>query len=471
MDSRRRGEPVRGWGVLLCVPRSAAYRPWPGQGTGARARRGLRVRHRGRDRPAEVGLRGEGARGEPEGGAVATGIGGERPEQRLTEGRTMIRKPAQSVLTAAAFAACCAGGLTARAQLVAPATGKQWASTWSAEFNTGASDLSGFSYDLGGGGWGNNEREVYTNNSQNVFVATDPATGTGAMNINAIGTVGAGGVVNYTSTRIKTTTNFSQTYGLIEFRAKFPAGQGLWPALWMMPKDNAYGGWPTSGEIDVFEGKGQDTGWAQSTLHSGPAGGDNAQGRTFQESGLRPAGFSTTAWHTYDVKWDQGAGTGPSTFTFYIDGVAYHTRTGGWTVPSGAPASAPFDKPFYILMNLAVGGNYVGGLHPGVGTYNMQVDYVRAYSSIASTATPTWKNDASGIWSNAANWTSAVVPNAIDAVASFGSAITQARAVTVDTPITVGELRFDNSSRYTIDGTQTLTLSTSGTNLSRLTDT
>jgi beta-glucanase (GH16 family) len=362
-------------------------------------------------------------------------------------------------------------GQRAGAQVVPAPSGKQWATTWSDEFNNGQSDLTGWTYDLGGGGWGNNEREVYTNSTQNVFVATDPTTGTGALNINAIGTAGSGSIVNYTSGRIRTTNIFSQTYGLIEFCAKFPAGNGLWPALWMMPKDNAYGGWPTSGEIDVFEGKGQDMGWAQSTLHSGPAGGDNAQSRTFAESGLRPPGFSTAQWHTYDVKWDQGAGTGPSTFTFYIDGVAYHTRTGGWTVPAGQPASAPFDKPFYLIMNLAVGGTYVGGLTPGVGTYNMQVDYARAYSSISSTATPSWKNDASGIWSNAANWTNAVIPNSVDAVASFGSAITQARTVTVDTPIVAGELRFSNSNRYTIDGTQTVTLSASGTNLARITDT
>jgi beta-glucanase (GH16 family) len=371
-----------------------------------------------------------------------------------------------SLLVAATFVA-----QRATAQVVPAGTGKQWATTWSDEFNNGQSDLNGFTYDLGGGGWGNNEREVYTNSTQNVFVGTDPATGTGALNINAIGTAGTGTNVNYTSGRIKTTNIFSQTYGLIEFRAKFPAGNGLWPALWMMPKDSFYGGWPTSGEIDVFEGKGQDMGWAQSTLHSGQPGGDNAQGRTFAESGLRPPGFTTAQWHTYNVKWDQGAGTGPSTFTFYIDGIAYHTRTGGWTVPNGAPPSAPFDKPFYIIMNLAVGGNYVGNLHPGVGTYNMQVDYVRAYSSIASTAVPSWKNDVSGIWSSAANWTDAVIPNSTDAVASFGSAITQARSVTVDTPMTAGELRFANANSYTIDGTQTLTLSTSGTNLSRITDT
>src|SRR4029078_3491694 len=101
--------------------------------------------------------------------------------------------------------------------------------------------------------------------------------------IRAIGTT-VGGNTSYTSGRIKTgpsTSFFNQTGGLLEFRAKFPVGNGLWPALWMMPKTNTYGGWPTSGEIDVFEGKGQDTGFAQSTLHSGPAWDqDNIQGRS-----------------------------------------------------------------------------------------------------------------------------------------------------------------------------------------------
>ncbi|CAN5583129.1 hypothetical protein BH09PLA1_BH09PLA1_08280 [soil metagenome] len=374
----------------------------------------------------------------------------------------------------------------AQAQLTPAGTGKQWANTWSNEFNNGAADLTGWSYDVGGGGWGNNEREVYTvpagapapqnnpfglpgqqttpavgANNNNVFVNTD-ATGMGALTLRAIGT--GSGTVNYTSGRIKTgpsTNLFSQTGGLFEFRAKMPAGNGLWPALWLMPKNMEYGGWPTSGEIDIFEGKGQDTGYASSAYHSGTSPGAlTSLVKTFQQSGLRPAGFTTTAWHTYGFKWDLS--NSPGTLTAYIDGVAYHSRTGGWTVPNGQGANAPYDKAFYLIMNLAVGGNFVDGLTPGAGTYDMQVDWVRAYSLITSSASPSWKNDASGLWSDRNSWVNAVVPNFNGANAILGTAIGQARTVTVDTPMLASTITFDNLNRYTVAGTRTLTVSASG---------
>jgi beta-glucanase (GH16 family) len=259
----------------------------------------------------------------------------------------------------------------------------RWQQTWADEFNAGQSDLSGWSYDLGGGGWGNNEREVYTSSSNNAFVSG------GALHIDAIAT-GSGASQTYTSARIKSNAIFSQAYGLFEFRAKLPVGTGLWPALWMMPRDSAYGGWPTSGEIDVLESQGQNTKLVQGSLHSGSSPGtQNTQTATFAGSGLEPAGFSTADWHTYDLQWTAGSPNRAGTFKWYVDGVLYQTRTGGWTIPSSAPAGdrdAPFDKPFYIIMNLAVGGNYVGNPSLAPGIYDMQVDYVRAYR-IAGDAT------------------------------------------------------------------------------------
>lgn len=252
--------------------------------------------------------------------------------------------------------------------LATPPTGYQL--SFSDEFNTGVSDIAGWSYDLGNGtdGWGNNERQNYTNNAQNVFV-TD-----GNLNIRVIAT-GSGANQTYTSTRIRSNNVFSQTRGYFEWRAKMPAGQGLWPALWMMPKDSAYGGWPRSGEIDVFEGKGQDTGLVQASLHSGNNSNSHVtQTQTLQGAGKRPAGFTTTAFHTYAVQWDT------SGFKFYCDDILYQTRTNGWFVPGGGTSMAPFDKPFYIIMNMAVGGNYVGDPNIPAGNYDMQIDYFRAYS-------------------------------------------------------------------------------------------
>lgn len=248
-----------------------------------------------------------------------------------------------------------------------------WQKTWGAEFNGSQTDLAGWSYDLGNNnGWGNNERQVYTASSSNAYVAG------GALHIAAIAT-GTGAGQTYTSARLKTTALFSQAWGLFEFRAKLPAGTGIWPAIWMMPKDSAYGGWPTSGEIDILESKGQSPTLVQSTLHSGPA-----WNQVNHQSGFypAPAGFSTGDWHTYTMQWSRGSFNVPGTFRWYVDGTLYHTRFGGWTIPSGATPGnrdAPFDKPFYLIMNVAVGGNYVGDPSLAPGSYEMQVDYARAY--------------------------------------------------------------------------------------------
>src|SRR5437773_11935657 len=166
-----------------------------------------------------------------------------------------------------------------------------WGLNWSAEFNAGSSDLAPWTFETGGGGWGNQEKQVYTTSSQNVSVSG------GALQITAIAT-GTGGSQTYTSARMKTSASFAQAYGLFEFRAKLPAGAGLWPALWMMPRDNIYGSWPNSGEIDVLESKGQDTTLVQGSLHTGTSGNlQNTQTAKFIDSGLEPADFNTTDFH------------------------------------------------------------------------------------------------------------------------------------------------------------------------------
>ncbi len=262
----------------------------------------------------------------------------------------------KGLLLLAALAPACA---------FAQAVPGHWKLTWADEFNKGTSDLKGWTYDLGNrGGWGNGESEVYTKSPSNIFVKK------GSLHIAVI----ADGKGGYTSSRIKSDSLFSQAYGLFEFRAKLPTGTGLWPALWMMPKDSAYGGWPRSGEIDVLESTGQNSTLAQGTLHT-----EKEQTQKFKESGKMPAGFSTNKWHTYDLEWIKGDGVTAATIRFYIDGILYSSHTGGWVVPPGAGRDAPFDKPFYIIMNMAVGGNYVGKPDLAKGTYELQVDYVRAY--------------------------------------------------------------------------------------------
>lgn len=259
----------------------------------------------------------------------------------------------------------------ARAQTIPPGQGKQWVPTFADEFNVGQSDLAGWTYDLGNGqdGWGNQEVENYTSSTNNVSVSN------GVLHITAIGTGSSN--TTYTSGRIRTTNLFSQAYGLFEFSAKLPAGQGLWPAIWMMPKDSAYGSWPKSGEIDVMESRGQDTTEVQGTLHSGTS----PQTQATLTGTYGPQGFDATQFHTYSLKWTPGASPSqPANFQWFVDGTLYQNHTGGWVVPSGATnQDAPFDRSFYLILNLAVGGNYVDGLTPGPGSYDMQVDYARAY--------------------------------------------------------------------------------------------
>jgi len=305
------------------------------------------------------------------------------------------------LFTAVIFAAT--GSFTvARGQAI-PGT---WHQTWSDEFNqatqnanpTGPSDypdLAPFTFVTGGGGFGNGELETYTTSPQNVFVATNPSTGIGALHIDVVSTGSS-----YTSARMNSLaagTGFNQTYGLMEWRAKFPTGQGLWPALWMQAVDST-GGWPYYGEIDVFESRGQNTDLAQGTTHTAnhnsPAqylAGGSGPTKTFAQSGLEPAGFSTTDWHTYDLEWDAPSGNYAGALKWYVDGVLYETQyPTTWAVTTGAlDPMAPFDKPFYIIMNMAVGGSYGnvnGGTNLPAGAYDMQVDYFRAYQPGAGSA-------------------------------------------------------------------------------------
>ncbi|MHB1767052.1 MAG: glycoside hydrolase family 16 protein [Phycisphaerae bacterium] len=298
---------------------------------------------------------------------------------------SMVTVARRLVLLAAALTASAASvrASTIAAPAVTAPSGLQWTSTFSDNFSS-ASSLNGWTYDTGNNnGWGNGESENYTNSSNNVNVSG------GNLNIQAIGTATASGTY-YTSGRITTQSLFSQTYGLFQFSAQLPAGAGLWPAIWMMPTNSAYGGWPQSGEIDVMESQGSNTSQVQGSLHSGPnSNSNNTQTQVY----TLPNNGSTTSWHTYDLQWEpisNGSGGTQVQLNWYVDGNLYETQSGGWTVPSTAPAgdnNAPFDQSFYIIMNLAVGGSYTGYQTPGVGTYDMKVGYVSAYQAALPTVT------------------------------------------------------------------------------------
>jgi beta-glucanase (GH16 family) len=240
-----------------------------------------------------------------------------------------------------------------------------WKLVWSDEFNGTSIDTNHWIFETGNrNGWGNNELEFYTGRSDNAYVSN------GVLHIVARreGTNG----FTYTSARMKSAGLFSHKYGRFEFRAKFPQGKGYWPALWLMPKDSAYGGWPACGEIDVVENKGDYPAVVQGTIHyADPNNGNHLQSTdlfTFAQ------GTGADTFHTYLLEWTTNS------ISWYVDNQLYETQTNWSTV--GAPYPAPFDQPFYIILNLAIGGIFDGDpdtntVFPG----EMQVDYIRVYDS------------------------------------------------------------------------------------------
>jgi beta-glucanase (GH16 family) len=257
---------------------------------------------------------------------------------------------------------CLACVFSAIFMLGTAAMANDWKLIWSDEFNGASVDTNHWKFETGNrNGWGNNELEFYTAGTDNAYVSN------GVLHL--VARRGNGNGFAYTSARIKSEGLFEQKYGRFEFRAKFPQGKGFWPALWLMPRDSIYGNWPRCGEIDVAENKGDYPAVVQGTIHyAGPDGGH------IQSTGLYTfsPGNGAGGFHTYLLEWTTNS------INWFVDNKLYETQTNWSTV--GAPYPAPFDQPFYIIMNLAVGGIYDGD--PDTNTVfpsEMQVDYVRVY--------------------------------------------------------------------------------------------
>ena len=275
-----------------------------------------------------------------------------------------------------------------------------WKLVWHDEFDGERVDPAKWDFDIGNGfydyknqawvpGWGNEELQYYTHEAENVVVRD------GCLHIRAVKASLHG--CGYTSARVKTrkrdgTVLFATRYGRIEFRAKVPWGKGLWPALWMLPVDDAYGGWAASGEIDLMEIVGEKPHEVLNSIHFGS---------TFPKRSLittvhpLPEGSLVSDWHTYTVEWE------PGEIRFYVDGVQTCTYDHWWSCskrvdgagvePDGPddinPWPAPFDQPFYLVMNVAVGGNFPGA--PNDATRfpaELVVDYVRVYDKVGGYA-------------------------------------------------------------------------------------
>ena len=298
--------------------------------------------------------------------------------------------------------------------LAGPASGKSpatrpmedWKLCWSDEFDGQEIDKTHWTFDQGNGftvpgtqayvaGWGNQELEYYTSRPENAWVKD------GMLHIRAIAEAYHG--CKYTSARLTSKGLFSKTYGRFEFRAKLPTGKGLWPAIWLLPADNAYGGWAASGEIDVMEARGQEVTKILGTLHYGSAWpGAASSGANYQ----LPDGQTISDFHVYALEWE------PGVMRWYVDDKLYSTQRNWWSCskldakkrglvnPPAAdrnPWPAPFDKPFYIVINLAVGGNFPG--NPDSQTafpQEMLVDYVRVYDKASyGDVPPPWGKEES----------------------------------------------------------------------------
>lgn len=242
---------------------------------------------------------------------------------------------------------------------------RSWELVWSDDF-TGAAgnapDNSKWSFDIGTGtkGWGNAELQTYTNRSSNIRL-----DGSGKLIITARSE--AFGGAYFTSARIKTKGKFSQAYGRFEARIKTPTGPGIWPAFWMLGSNIDTKPWPQCGEIDIMEQRGQQSSVTLGTLH-GP-GYSGASGNQITKAYALTDGRFDTDYFIYAVEW------GENYIDFFVNDFLYQRIT-----PENVTGEWVFNQPFYLLLNVAVGGNFVG--FPTSGTpfpQSMYVDYVKVY--------------------------------------------------------------------------------------------
>lgn len=239
---------------------------------------------------------------------------------------------------------------------------------WQDNFDGDTLNRADWNVELHKKGWVNEEWQAYVDSDKNIQVKD------GKLLIKPVETVNADGTKSYTSGRINTQGKHDFKYGYFECRAKVPTGKGYLPAFWMMPTDeNLYGQWPKCGEIDIMEVMGQETNKAYGTIHYGEPH-DQSQGTYTVDAKDNFA----DQYHTYACDWE------PGKITWYIDGVKYHEESDWFSAKSGqgeVTYPAPFDQPFYMILNLAVGGSWVG--YPDESTtYDDQkfaIDYVKVY--------------------------------------------------------------------------------------------
>ncbi len=224
---------------------------------------------------------------------------------------------------------------------------------WSEEFDGTSVDTSVWNFEIGDGcpnlcGWGNNERQSYTNSNTEVS--------SGTLKI----TAKKDSQGQYTSSRITTKGKYQFRYGRVEVRAKLPEGQGTWPAIWMLGSNIDTAGWPASGEIDIMEHGNRDAGYVSSAVHYGY----DFEIRQYTVGGRQIQ--NETDWHVYRLDWQSDS------LSFYVDDVLHHTDI----------TRASFHQEFFLILNVAMGGTFTGNtIDPNFTSSAMEIDYIRVYNN------------------------------------------------------------------------------------------
>lgn len=239
-----------------------------------------------------------------------------------------------------------------------------WELVWDDEFDyAGLPDSEKWNFDTAGNsqGWGNNELQWYTEDKENAFVEN------GILTITALREEMKS--KQYTSARLTTKGKGDWLYGRLEVKAKLPIGKGTWSAIWMLPTDNVYGGWPCSGEIDIVEHVGYDSDSVYSTVHT-----EKYNHIINTQVGNSTGCNSTSEFHIYSLEWDENE------IRSYIDDKLYFTF---YNDKEGQQAW-PFDQEFHLLINLAIGGDWGAreGIDDSSFPHRMEIDYVRIYKKM-----------------------------------------------------------------------------------------
>ena len=267
---------------------------------------------------------------------------------------------------------------------IAPAVGQGWELVWSDEFDGDDIDLTKWAYETNCWGGGNNEQQCYTDRPDNSFlrdgslvIHAKPEEFTGPAEPLEWGGSPGDTTLPYTSARLRSTDGAAWTYGRIEISARVPGGQGIWPAIWMMPEESVYGDWAASGEIDIFEAVNLGTGADPTTVHGTLHYGGEWPANTSSGTSYIPPTDPQEQFHTYahgEIRW-------------FVDDVHFATQTSeGWYSEPAWPRNPvltdgePFDQNFHLLLNVAVGGDWPGS--PDADTefpVEMEVDFVRIW--------------------------------------------------------------------------------------------